>query len=239
MNRVEHSRSWRPRVTWVGAAILPSCAEASWPRTASDWRRNASTSGMGRLRTNSASESMYSGLAAYSSGVKHQGKMPRITMSVTLPSPLASSRQLSTTVRRNGSVLGRALCRDSVLTFSVWLAGLAGAAKVDRDAGVVLGVVGHLEGVAGLVDGEVGDEHHWFPGALLLVVDVDVVGAHCWHATLPVDSPSVLGVDQPQLQPPGGAAGQAHALQARYIAGGLRCEYLLRPLRQSRRLPGG
>src|SRR6266508_2206835 len=53
-----------------------------------------------------------------------------------------------------------------------------------------------------------------------------------------VDSPSVLGVDQPQLQPPGGAAGQAHALQARYIAGGLRCEYLLQPLRQSRRLRG-
>ena len=48
--------------------------------------------------------------------------MPRITISVTLPSPLASSRQPSTTVRRNGSVLGQALCSDRVLTFSGCLA---------------------------------------------------------------------------------------------------------------------
>jgi hypothetical protein len=30
---------------------------------------------------------MYSGLAAYSSGVKHQGKMPWMIISVTLPRP--------------------------------------------------------------------------------------------------------------------------------------------------------
>jgi hypothetical protein len=67
---------------------------------------------------------------------------------------------------------------------AVWFAGLAGAAQVDGDAGEVLGVVGHLEGVAGLVDGEVGDEYQRLPGTLLLVVDVDVVGAHRGHVTL-------------------------------------------------------
>jgi hypothetical protein len=39
--------------------------------------------------------------------------MPWITMSITLPSPLAITWKLSTTVRRNGSVLGQALCSDS------------------------------------------------------------------------------------------------------------------------------
>ena len=33
--------------------------------------------GIGRRRTKSARDSMYSGRAAYSSGVKHHGKMPR------------------------------------------------------------------------------------------------------------------------------------------------------------------
>jgi hypothetical protein len=34
----------------------------------------------GRLRTKSANDRMYSALAAYSSGVKHQGKIARITI---------------------------------------------------------------------------------------------------------------------------------------------------------------
>jgi len=69
---------WRPNVIWVGALILPSCASASCPITASDCRRKASTGCRGLWRTNPASEAMYSGFAAYSSGVKHQGKMPRM-----------------------------------------------------------------------------------------------------------------------------------------------------------------
>ena len=65
---------------------------------------------------------MYSGRAAYSSGVKHHGKIPLITMSVTLPSACARICQPSTTVRRNGSVAGQALCRDSDATRSGYLA---------------------------------------------------------------------------------------------------------------------
>ena len=39
------------------------------------------------------------------------------------------------------------------------LVGFAGAARIDRDAGEVLGVVGDLEGVAGIVGGQIRDEH--------------------------------------------------------------------------------
>ena len=58
---------------------------------------------------------MYSGLAAYSSGVKHQGKMPWMIISVTLPRPLAIVCQPSTTALRNGSLLVQPLCRDNDL----------------------------------------------------------------------------------------------------------------------------
>jgi len=59
---------------------------------------------------------MYSGRAAYSSGVKHQGKIPLITMSVMLLSACAMIRQPSTTTRTNGSVLGQALCSERDFT---------------------------------------------------------------------------------------------------------------------------
>ena len=80
--------------------MRPITPVASCVSAASDWRRNASTGGIGLPRTKSASASMYSGLAAYSSGVKHQGKMPWMTMSVTLSSALAMVRQPSATTRR-------------------------------------------------------------------------------------------------------------------------------------------
>ena len=61
---------------------------------------------------------MYSGRAAYSSGVKHHGKIPAITISVTLSRPRAMIRQVSTTERRNGSLALQALCSDSDLTLA-------------------------------------------------------------------------------------------------------------------------
>ena len=48
--------------------------------------------------------------------------MPAIAMSVTLPRASAMIRQPSTTVRRNGSLAGQALCRDSDVTRSGYLA---------------------------------------------------------------------------------------------------------------------
>ncbi|HEX6452973.1 MAG TPA: hypothetical protein VF060_26380 [Trebonia sp.] len=96
-NLVEVTASCRPNVTCVGAWICPRIATASCDSTASDCRRKASTGGIGRPRTNSASASMNSGRDAYISGVKHQGKMPWMINSVTLPSALAIIRQPSTT----------------------------------------------------------------------------------------------------------------------------------------------
>ena len=77
---------------------------------------------------------MYSGRAAYNSGVKHHGKMPLITMSVTLPSAWAMIRQPSTTAARKGSVAGQALCNDRDLTRAGYLAAshIAVAAPSDR-----------------------------------------------------------------------------------------------------------
>src|SRR6516225_8976705 len=77
---------------------------------------------------------MYSGLAAYSSGVKHHGKMLRITISATLANALAVTCHPSTTVWRNGSVFAHALCRDKDLTLSGYLAAshMPTAAPSDR-----------------------------------------------------------------------------------------------------------
>ena len=41
--RVETTRSCRPKVIWVGALILGSCAAASWAMTASDCCRKAAS----------------------------------------------------------------------------------------------------------------------------------------------------------------------------------------------------
>lgn len=90
--------------------------------TASDCCRNAATGCAGRLRTNAARDSMYSGLVEYSSGVKHHGKMLRTTISATLPSAFAVTCQPSTTVLRNASVLVHPPCSDNDLTRSGYFA---------------------------------------------------------------------------------------------------------------------
>src|SRR5690348_4084421 len=61
---------------------------------------------------------MYSGRAAYSSGVKHQGKMPRMVISATLGKALAMVCQPSTTVFTKRSLFGQLLCRESDFTFA-------------------------------------------------------------------------------------------------------------------------
>src|SRR5260370_16855867 len=120
--RVEVTWSCRPKVICVGAVILPSCASASCAITALDYSRNAATDCAGRLRTKPASDGIYSGFAAYSSGVKHHGKIARITISGTLASALAVTCQLATTVFIKGSVFGQPLCSPSDLTFAGCLA---------------------------------------------------------------------------------------------------------------------
>src|SRR5690242_4622194 len=79
---------------------------------------NDATDCAGRLRTNAAKESMYSGFAAYSSGVKHQGKIPRTVVSGTLFNAFAITCQPSSTVLISGSVFVQLLCSESESTFS-------------------------------------------------------------------------------------------------------------------------
>src|SRR5258708_34163525 len=83
---------------------------------------NASSGCTGLPLTKAANASMYSGLAAYSSGVKHQRKIPRMTISGTLPRPCAITCQLSTAALRKGSVLVHALWRDNDLILSGYFA---------------------------------------------------------------------------------------------------------------------
>jgi hypothetical protein len=65
---------------------------------------------------------MYSGRAAYVSGVKHQGKIPCTIISGTLARAWAMICQPWTTTRRNGSVASHALCSDRDFTRSGVLA---------------------------------------------------------------------------------------------------------------------
>src|SRR5262245_26369601 len=96
----------------------------------------------GRPRTKLAKDWIYSGLAAYSSGVKHHGKMLRIIISGTLPNALAVTCHPSTTVLRNGSVLAHALCTDNDLTLRGYLAASHRpmAAPSDRPKMCALGI---------------------------------------------------------------------------------------------------
>src|SRR5262245_42488176 len=75
----------------------------------------------GRLRTKADKPSITSGRAAYSSGLKHHGNIPRITVSGT-PTAFANSRQLSTMARRNASVFDQALWIESDRTLSGYFA---------------------------------------------------------------------------------------------------------------------
>src|SRR3954447_16303449 len=93
-------------------------------------------------------------------------------------------------LHERGDVVGEQLSGARAVGF----AGPASTTQVNRDAGVVLGIVGHLERVAGLVQGEIGDEYQRIPGSLRLVVDVDVAGADCGHGPSLLDASASLGL---------------------------------------------
>ena len=61
------------------------------------------------------------------------------------------------------------------------LVAFASAARVERDAGELLSVVLDLKGIACIVGSKVGDQQQRLAGALLLVVDGDVVGLDLRH----------------------------------------------------------
>src|SRR6185437_11273328 len=77
---------------------------------------------------------MYSGLAAYSSGVKHHGNIAWMNVSETLDSALAAVCQLSSTVFMYRSVLGQQLCTDSDFTFAGYFAANHNPTAPPRDS---------------------------------------------------------------------------------------------------------
>jgi hypothetical protein len=64
---------------------------------------------------------------------------------------------------------------------SVGLVGLAGAARIKRNASEMLGVIGGLECVTGIVGGKVRDEHKRLARPLGLVIHRDVVDFDLRH----------------------------------------------------------
>ena len=66
------------------------------------------------------------------------------------------------------------------------LVAFAGAARIDADAGKMLGVLADLECVAGIVGREIRDEHERFARALLLIVQSNAVSLDLRHVNLAV-----------------------------------------------------
>src|SRR6266545_3066217 len=128
-----------------------------------------------------------------------------MTISGTLPNALAITCQPWTTVFRKGSVFVHPLCSDKDLTLSGCLAAshmpvaapkdkpatcavgfvaFPRSAEVDGEAGEVLGVLRHLEGVTSVIGGQVGNEDQRFSGSLLVIVHGDVIGFDFRHGSL-------------------------------------------------------
>ena len=72
---------------------------------------------------------------------------------------------------------------------AVRLVGLAGSTRIERNAGEMFGVVGDLEGVAGVICGEIGDENERLARSLGLVIDRDAVDFDLGHEDLPARRP--------------------------------------------------
>ena len=84
-------------------------------------------------------------------------------------------------LHERGHVVGEQLHRIG----AVRLVGLTRSARVERDAGEVLGIVRDLKGVAGVVGGKIGNENERLACSLSLVIDRDAVRVHFRHVSLP------------------------------------------------------
>ena len=57
--------------------------------------------------------------------------------------------------------------------------------EVERDAGKVLGILSHLEGVTGVIGGQLRNKNEGLTGSLLIIVHRDVVGFNLRHGITP------------------------------------------------------
>src|SRR5207248_5662098 len=83
-------------------------------------------------------------------------------------------------LHESGNVVGEMLRHISTVCFVRF----TGAPEVERDAGEVFGILGNLEGVAGVICSKVGNENQRLTTSLLIVVDGEVVGFDLRHETL-------------------------------------------------------
>src|ERR1700675_1766320 len=77
----------------------------------------------------------------------------------------------------SGNIFGQEFGGVSAFRF----VSFTGPAKVERDAGKVLGVLGHLKGVTGVIGGQVRNENQGLAGSLLLIVYGDAVRSDLRH----------------------------------------------------------
>ena len=85
-------------------------------------------------------------------------------------------------LHEDGDVVGEQFHRVD----AVRLVGLARTARIDGDASEMLGIIGDLEGVAGIVGGEIGNEDKRLPCALLRVIHRNAIRFDFRHANLPL-----------------------------------------------------
>src|ERR1700758_4642720 len=76
-----------------------------------------------------------------------------------------------------------------------WFVRFASPSKVERDAGKVLGVLCHLEGITGMIGGQKRKENEGLTRSLLFIVHRDVVGFDLGHGnqSFPMSSVSSVG----------------------------------------------
>src|SRR5258708_39592929 len=80
-------------------------------------------------------------------------------------------------LHKSGDIVGEKLSGIDTFRF----VGFASPSEVERDAGKVLGVLCHLEGVTGVVSGQIRKENEGLSGSLLVIVHRDVVGFDLRH----------------------------------------------------------
>src|ERR1700680_1933561 len=91
-------------------------------------------------------------------------------------------------LHKSGNIVGEKLGGIDAFGFVCF----ASPSEVERDAGKMLGVLRHLEGVAGIISGQKRNENEGLSGSLLVIVHRDVVGFDLRHKSQSFRMCSVL-----------------------------------------------
>src|SRR5215510_6324412 len=83
-------------------------------------------------------------------------------------------------LHESGNIVGEMLRRIGTFCF----VRLSRSPEIERDAGKVRGVFCHLEGITGVVGGQVWDQNQRLARSLPVVVESDAIGFHLGHESL-------------------------------------------------------